>query len=692
MGAEEASDEIIVTARKTAEPLLKVPVSVTSLSSETIDAAGLESITDLVTLAPNVDINGGIAGQLQGQISIRGISTLVRNIGLETGIGIYVDGVYAGRPENFAQHLLDVERVEIIRGPQGTEFGKNTIAGVIHIRTRQPDAEPAAMANFTAGNYDYFKGEAALGGSLNEQVSVRGAVSYANRDGFYKHLSGGKDAGSTDLLTWRLAAKFEPSTEFTVVLRGDGLRDRGVPAFFQADSLAGFPEEFPSRQPHRINNNRPNRLDRDNYGASLTLDWNPGDLTFTSISAYRDSTFDASLDDDQEQVDFVATDDFADDSHHFSQEIRVTGKAGPVQYLLGAYYFHQTVKTDRKLALGADLGFPGEPALTTRGKVETNSYALFGRLDYQATDRLLLSGGVRYTREKKRAEFVQADESGLLTMFGFPDLEFSDHTSDSDLSPTLAVSYALSDEINLYARFSQGFKSAAFNVDIASSLEGLSARPEKATSYEVGAKTILLDNRLRLNLAAFHTDYKRLQVSQVLGSGLALSNAGEARSRGIEGELSFRILPGLLLEGSAAILDAEYTSYQNCGVPASVGGGIGDCSGNDLVLAPHFTGHAAVQYEIPVKFGQIFGRVDLDHRSSVHFEPTNAPAFTGQKRTLIDLRLGVRRENWELIGWIRNLTDETYKTYADDRFMIGVFRTAAYGPPRTYGVTVAAHF
>lgn len=685
--------DITVTARKVPESLLRAPLSVTSISGDSIVAAGLQTITDLTRMAPNVAVNGGIAGQLQGQISIRGISTLVRNIGLETGVGIYVDGVYVGRPENFVQHLLDVDRVEIARGPQGTEYGKNTIAGVINVQTRQPDADPGASIRLDAGNYDYRRGEAVLGTRLNDQFSVRGAIAYARQDGFYRHLSGGKDAGSTDLLTWRLSAKFAPTDQLSFIARWDGLRDRGVPAFFQADSLAGYPADFPSREPLHINNNRPNRLHRDSQGISLTSEWTSDAVSLTSITAYRDSSYKASLDDDQEQVDFVSADDFSDDSHFFSQELRLAGGTGKLHYLLGAYYFDQMVHTDRGLGLGVDLtGLPIEPVLTTRGSVKTESGALFGRLDYQLTDRLSLSGGLRYTREKKHAHFVQNDVTGIFPFLGFPNLTFDGQSTDDDLSPSASLSYEIVPDTNLYARFSRGFKSAAYNVDIASSLSGLTASPEKASSYEIGFKTLTLDKRLRLSLAAFHTDYDRLQVSQVLGSGLALTNAGRAQVEGVEGELSLQLSSRLRLEGNAAILDAHYKRFDNCGVPASVGGGSTDCAGKDLVLAPHFSGYGAVSYEVPVTFGTIFARADVDHRSTVYFEPTNNDAFKSGPRTLVNLRLGLRHGKWDIAAWVQNLTDRIYKTYADDRSGLGVFRTAAYGPPRTYGVSLSSTF
>lgn len=688
--------DIMVTARKVSEPLLKAPVSVTSISGDTIVAAGLQGITDLTRIAPNVDISGGIAGQLQGQISIRGISTLVRNIGLETGVGIYVDGVYVGRPENFVQHLLDIDRVEIARGPQGTEYGKNTIAGVINVQTKQPDADPGLSVRFDAGNYDYRRGEAVLGARLNDRFSVRGAIAYARQDGFYKHLSGGQDAGSTDLLTWRLSAKFAPTDQLSFVARWDGLRDRGVPAFFQADALAGYPADFPSREPLHINNNLPNRLHRDSQGISLTGEWTSDAISLTSITAYRDSSYDASLDDDQEQVDFVSADNFSDDSHFFSQELRLAGEASKLRYLLGAYYFDQMVHTDRGLGLGLDLlapfGILVSPVLTTRGSVKTESGALFGRLDYQLTDRLSLSAGLRYTREKKRAHFVQNDVTGIFPFLGFPNLTFDGHSTDNDMSPSASLSYEVVSNTNVYARVSRGFKSAAYNVDIASSLSGLTASPEKATSYEIGLKALTLDKRLRLNLAAFHTDYDRLQVSQVLGNGLALTNAGRAQIEGVEGELSLQLSSRLRLEGNAAVLDAHYKKFDNCGVPASVGGGSMDCAGNDLVLAPHFSGYGAVSYEVPVTFGTIFARADVDHRSTVFFEPTNSDSFKSGPRTLVNLRLGLRHGKWDIAAWVRNLTDKIYKTYADDRSGLGVFRTAAYSAPRTYGVSLSSTF
>jgi iron complex outermembrane receptor protein len=687
-----AGDDILVTARKVTERAIDVPLAVTVISSDTISGRGARSVLDVLDSAPNAAVSGGLAGGLQGQLSIRGISTLVRNIGIETGSPLFIDGIYAGRPENLALELLDVSQVEIIRGPQGTEFGKNTIAGVINVQTREPTPDLYLDWQAGVGNYDEYLARATLNGPLADNLSASVSGGYRHRDGFYRHLSGGKDADNANLFVWRGAVKFAPSSDARFVLRADGLRDRSVPGFFQARNLAGFPDEFPSSQPHRINNNRPNHLSRDAYGFSLTANVIAGEVNLTSVTAYRHSSYLALLDDDQEQVDFVSADRFGDKSRFFSQELRADGTIGDLRYLVGAYYFDQHITTHRMLALGASSGMPGDPAILTDGSVDTRSEALFGRLDYVLIDRVTLSLGLRYTHETKKAAFVQTDETGVFTFLGFPNLEYRAKNGKGDVSPTASITFKVSPHANLYVRYAKGFKSGAYNVDLASSTDGLQAGPETASSIEVGLKSELVERRLWLDLTAFHVIYDDLQISQLLGGGISLSNAGRAKTKGIEAEATFAASDRLRLSASAGLLDADYDRFENCGVPLSLGGGATDCSGNRLVLAPSLTLHAAAEFTQPVGSDLLFARGDVDHRSSVYFEPTNSDRFKGGPRTLLDFRAGYRRSSWEIAGWVKNLTDETYEAHMDDRSALGVLRTTAYGPPRTYGVSVSGRF
>ncbi|MCE7797105.1 TonB-dependent receptor [Sphingobium sufflavum] len=686
-------DAIIVTARKVPESALDVPASLSILTARGLEDERITSFADVTGSVPNVAFSGGIGGQLQGQIAIRGIATLVRNIGVESGVGVYVDGVYVGRPEAYNQELLDIAQVEVLRGPQGTIFGKNTIAGVLTLSSAAPTRDLTGSARVEAGNFGLVRTQATLSGPLaGDALTGRIALGYASRDGFYRHVSGGRDADGLDLFSWRGALAFAPSDRLTVTLRTDGLRDRGTPGFFSATDigLPGAPGALPPRQ---IDNNRPNALRRDIAGVSLTAVATLGEMVLTSISAYRQSRYAASLDDDQRQADLLTADLFGDRSELWSQELRLNGKAGDrLNWLAGVYLLDQITHTDRTLAIGMGLGIPGAPQLTTRGRVATRSYAAFGSVDWRLAERLTLSAGLRYTYERKSARFVQDDETGIFAMLDLPDIAFAGRSVDHDVSPTVSLTYAAAPGVRLYGRVARGFKSAAFNVDLAASANGLTAGPEHATTYEGGVKADLLDRRLTLALTRFHTDYADLQVAQITGAGTALSNAGRASIDGFEVEVTARPLDGVRLEGAAGYADAKYDRFAQCAVPLSEGGGASDCAGKALTGAPRFTAHGAAEYAHRTGFGSVTGRVEANHQSSVYFDPTNSERFRGRARTLLNARLSARWTGWTAAVWVENLTDQSYETYRDDRTAMGVLRTTAYGPPRTYGVTVTRQF
>jgi iron complex outermembrane receptor protein len=612
---------------------------------------------------------------------------------VESGVGVYIDGVYAGRPEAYNQDLLDVSQVDVLRGPQGTIFGKNTVAGVIAMSSGAPTSDFSGNARVEAGNYGLVRVQTTLSGPLaGDDVTGRIALGYASRNGFSPHASGGRDSDGMDLFSWRGALALQPSDTVKVTLRTDGLRDRSTPGFFSATDIGvpGAPLPLSSRT---IDNNRPNMLRRDVAGISLTAVADLGRTTFTSISAYRHSRYTASVDDDQRQIDLLAADNFGDRSELWSQELRLNGKlSNRLSFLAGLYFLDQMTHTDRALAIGAGLGIAGAPRLTTRGQVATRSYAAFGSLDWRLIDPLTLSVGVRYTYERKTVRFVQDDETGVFAFLGLPDISFAGRSTDRDVSPTVSLTYAIAPDVRLYGRVARGFKSAAFNVDLASSPMGLVAGPEHATTYEAGIKAELLDRRLNLALTGFHTDYDDLQVAQITGAGTVLGNAGKASIGGFEAELTARPVDGLRIETSAGYANAKYDRFDNCAVPLSEGGGATNCAGKQLSGAPRFTGRGAAEYLYRTSFGSVTGRIEANHQSSVYFDPTNSDRFRGRARTLLNTRLNFRLPVATLSLWVENLTDQTYETYRDDRTALGVLRVTAYGPPRTYGVTVTKQF
>ena len=685
-------ETVTVTARKTAENLQDAPVSLTVLTADELQATGTNNTADLFSRVPNVSMSGGIAGVLQGQFGIRGISTLVRNIGVETGIGIYVDGVYQGRPDNYNQELIDVAQVEVLRGPQGTIFGKNTIAGALNITTVRPDGDQVdALASADFGDYGLkrFRGYV-TGPLIDDELSGKLSLGYVTRDGFYKNLGDQPDGDSLDMFSYRSSLYYTPTSNSSFVLTVDGLHDRGRPAFFQATELFGFPSA--DTTPLSIDNNRPNYLRRDNYGVSLTgtIDLSFG--TITSITAYRQSAYRASLDDDQNQVDYMAIDQWGDRTWFWSQEFRLNGEIGDnLKYVAGLYYLGQNVSTDRLFALGADLGVIGEPVLTTRGHAASREFAAYGNVDYDITPDLTASVGLRYTYEDKDVAFVQGDGTGFYTFIGFPNLNYADSTSDGDVSPTATLSYRFSPNAMGYFRVARGYKSAAYNIDLVGSTLGLSAGPENATTYEAGLKSMWLDNRVRANVSIFKTEYNDLQVQSVQGAAIVLDNAATATIGGAEFEVEALLLPELRFDLGIGALNPYYDSYPNCLAPASLGGALTDCSGKRIIAAPDWTGNVGLEYTHPIGDAAAFiSRVEYNFQSPVYFDATNSKRFESDARGLVNARAGVDFGKYSVVMWVENLGDDRYITYADDRSAIGVLKTTAYGAPRTFGATLSA--
>jgi len=686
-------EEIVVTARKKSENMQSVPLAISALSGAQIERAGIDSFDQILSTIPNASQSGGISGGLQGLISIRGISTLVRFVGLETGVGFYVDGVYTGRPENFNQDLIDIERVEVLRGPQGAVFGKNTIAGAINIITRQPSDDFSASLEAQYGNYDHIRVRGNVSGPIiPEKLAASLSAGYVKRDGFVKNTSGtGPDLDTADLATFRGKIKFTPSESAEFLLSADALIDRGDPSFFEVSDVA-FVDDPSEATPFTVNQDQPNFLDRDIYGLSLTSNIDVGDGTWTTVLGYRDSSFDAGLDDDKVPVRFFV-DFFSSDTNFFSAETRYSGNFNDqINYLVGAYYFSQNADNISNFALGDFLtGVPGvEPPINLTSSVDTESIAFFFNTDIALTERLSLELGGRYVSEKKDAFHNQDDQTGI-----FGSTDFIASRRDNDFAPSAALSYEVSEDVTTYLRFSQGFKSAGFNTDfIVAGASNLEVEPELATSYEVGLKSDLIDNRLRLNLATFYTQYDNLQLSQIVGGGVSLNNASSAEIYGFEAEFTAVVSEHFDLTGSLGYLDATYEDFTGCPAPgAETGPTSSNCSGNSLNLAPKWTATLNAQYSHPVSdtMDLVF-RADWNYRSQVFFEPQNSQRLSGEGRNILNVRAGLVQDTWEVFAWANNITDEVYVNFADDRSAIFVNTTQAFGTPRTYGITLRLKF
>lgn len=680
-------ERIEVSARKKVESIQDVPAALSVLSNLQLEQQGIDDFSLVLNTIPNASQSGGIAGGLQGLISIRGISTLVRFVGLETGVGFYVDGVYAGRPENFNQDLIDIERIEVLRGPQGAVFGKNTIAGAINIITKTPFDSTEAKFEAQLGNYNLRRVRGYVnGGLIDGKLSGSLSAGYVKRDGYVKNSSGiGPDLDDADMSTFRGKLHFQATDDVEFIFSADALYDRSKPVFFETADVS-FVDDPTEQTPFTVNQDQPNFLDRDIFGASITanIDFDTG--TWTTIAGYRDSSFDAAIDDDKVPVRFFV-DFFTSDTTFTSVESRFSGNIGnKADYLVGLYYFTQEAANVSNFALGDFLtGVAGvEPPIDLTSSVDADSIAVFFNTDIVLSDDLTMELGGRYLEEEKQASHIQDDNTGI-----FGSTDFSRSRTDSNFSANVSLSYQFNSNVTSYARYAEGFKSAGFNTDFVSANSNLEVEPEYATSYEVGLKSDLLDRRMRLNLAVFTTDYEDLQLSQIVDGGVSLNNASAADISGVELDFRLAASANVQIDGSAGYLDATYRDFPGCPVPGAETGEVSDnCAGNFLNIAPKWSAAMGVQYNGEVNNDYDFmARVDWNYRSEVFFEPQNSERLSGSGRGLVNARVGLLADDWEIFFWANNLLDKTYVNFADDRSAIFVNTTVAYGAPRTFGLT-----
>ena len=675
--------EIVVHARKRPEPLENLPISVSHFGDADIGGAGASSLADLTSLVPNMTLGGGLGTSLQGEFGLRGLVSTVRTVGVESGLGIYVDDVLVGRPEAFNVDLYDIEAVDVLRGPQGTLFGRNTITGAILIRTMPPSPGTSAKIEATAGNYSYGRVAGYANDELIEgKLFARVSGSFAHRAGFYRNLLDNTRLENLNLGSARLGVRAILSDKLETTARFDVTVDRSKPVFFKT-ALGMGADQLPG--PYDSNRNRQNKLDRDIYGGSLhtIYTFSPG-YELHWIAALRRTWYSAALDDDSTSIDqFYSR--WSDRVLYASNELRLTAAPSDrVSAVAGLYYFWQDAKTYRPNITGADFVFPSAANrnLLQQGRATTNSYAAYAHISFALSPVFTLSGGIRYTYERKYGEYRQ-DGLGI-----FPDINFTGHSTDHAFTPVATISAKLSQSVLTYVRFARGFKSGGFNTDFVTTPD-LAFGPEHATSIEAGMKVESPDGKVTINGALFHVTYADLQVAQLVFTDVKLTNAGRARSKGVELEATFRPTDRLTIRGDLGYQLGRYKRFTDC--LASASGPI-DCSGNPLKNAPRWTGAAAINYRIPTQWdGDVDLGLDTSFKSRVSFDVANRPQLSEGGYGLLNAHVGYTGPNWGLTVWAKNITKTLYATYRDERSIFGQFNVY-YGAPRTAGITVYREF
>jgi iron complex outermembrane receptor protein len=727
--AEQTSsvEDIIVTARRTEESAQKTPLALTAFSGETLERTGAQQVTDLQGAVPNLNLVQGRGSSNSTNIYIRGVGQPDALQTFDPAVGVYVDDVYYSRIRGSQFDLLDLERVEILRGPQGTLYGKNTIGGAMKLVSRRPGQTFRARASAAYGDYDLVEVQGAVSGPVTDTLALGLSVLHSERGGYVTDPATGAEYNDKNTSAARASLAWDPSSTFRVDLNVDYSKDDAGMTVGQATNsltyLGNYAVAYPVATPApdydfktRTTPGLPNETRLETWGSALRMTWDLSDaLTLKSITSYRELNTDDYIDFDATELE-IADALVAVDQKQTSQELQLTYSTDRLTAVGGLYWLKEDV-TSHQESYNDDLLGPAYGNATfiryIDDALETTSKAAYANLTYSVTDALRLSAGVRYTREEK--DYARSTSVVSSFLFnGLPILNtsyaFAPPTGEwDDTSIMLSADYQLSDDAMVYARYSQGFKSGGFNGRANSPTEATEYQPETADSFEVGAKTQYWDNRLRLNLAAFMTKYENFQarvsgIETPPGGGvptpvLSVINAGSLDIFGFEVEGVLAPVRGLTLDTQIGFLDADYKEFNDARFTAFGG----SRAFQDPAFSPKWTARVGGQYEWALDGGSsvTFGaaakyrsRMALAVDNTIINTDTELPGMYQDAYWLYDARVvwsdAADRYSVGLYG--QNLSDEIYKTDAQEFSSIGNIRTAYYGAPRTWMVKVTARY
>jgi len=741
-------EEVIVTAQKRSENVRDVPMSLAVMSGDDMRDAGIKSFNDMARFMPNISLNDS-----SSSLYVRGIGSPELNPVGEQAIAFILDGVYLPRGDYLKPGFMDLERIEVLKGPQGTLFGRNASGGVINITNGQPTEEWMGSVTLTGGERNIQEGEAVISGPISDDFSFRFAAKRRTEDGSTYSVTDNETLGDRELEQLRLVLRYNPDSNFDITL--------GATKFdYRIETWLGNEyHEYPSdlgavvrtldpkletNLDRRTSAPNDSQYDGNGYMIPLTINVDIGESTLTSITAI------AKLEDNQGgDVDYTAADIVALPIHmknnQFSQELRFTSAPGDFEYIAGLYYFkaQQNTLINLPIYLGANTvfsylgdtllgdslpivgdilglispliptGSSGDAAdtLVEVNDIDTTSAAIFGQAKWQMLDELALIVGARYSRDVKDG-FYGAYSTGpapIWPLLTGVDFEVDAKVVDKDFSPKVSLSWEPFDEATFYATYAQGFRAGSFN-NGATFPDKVLFDAESSDTYELGIKTELLDGAARLNVGLFQTNYQDYQISTFIGLGYITSNAEEVESRGVEADGTIMLLPGLTLNGNVGYNDAKYVKHTNGGCPTkSVGqdplalvnsarneNEVCDLSGRDLHRAPKWNGSIRLDYVFePFNWGvDLFAGVDATFKDDELFDSDLDPLDSQEAHWLYNARIGLKSQldTWRVEVHGKNLSDELIKLWSGDAILASGGHFASTNNPRYFFATVSYRY
>ncbi|MCA8892337.1 TonB-dependent receptor [Hyphomonas sp.] len=687
--------KVTVTAQRTEENLQDVPIAVTALSTEQLEDKQVGNVIDLQFQVPNITIGTNSGTANAASITLRGVGETESRGAVEQAVGVYVDGVYIGRSVGSLFEVVDLAQIEVLRGPQGTLYGRNTVGGAVKLTSVKPQFENSGEVRTTIGNNGRLDLRATGNLQLGPSTAVRVTGLMRERDGFFTltpngaYAGEGKDVGRKDIKAFRASLRHEFNPDWSLDVAIDSTLDRSDPIpdsikagndadndYFTIEPLPGtvcapLPETFRPDGCFTNYNSRSN-----SRGVSANVNGRFGTFDFTSITAYR------KLDDDlKTRVGFP----FFQETHQnqFSQEFALASNYdGPFNYVGGVYYFKEEVTLDTVFIYPFSIN------------TDSESYAIFGQGTYDVNDKLSLTGGLRYTQESKNFY-------GINQAFGFNRTDDADY---ENVSYTVNADYRLNDAALLYAKYSTGFKSGGWSADAFSATAVFKPVAEETLgSFEVGAKTDISDS-VRLNLSAFRNKYDDIQISATIPNvGFTRFNVNETQTWGGEAELVWQVNDAFQFNANLGLLGGEFTDVtpdqargltnngSSCPtIDPTIDADIVKCAKNlEIKNAPSYKGSVGVSYTRRLTEGELIVNADVGFQDDMWTLVAAAPPhILAQIDPLIDARIKYESDaGWSVALWGKNLTDQKYYRVAT----AGSFATYP-SDPITYGIDLGYKF
>ncbi|MDB5429572.1 MAG: TonB-dependent receptor [Caulobacter sp.] len=714
-----AVDEVVVTARRREENLKDVPAAVSAYSADKLERAGGLDITSLQQLTPNTTVQVARGSNSTLISFIRGVGQQDPLWGFEPGVGLYVDDVYMARPQGAVLDIYDIQRIEVLRGPQGTLYGRNTIGGAIKYVTREIGAEPELKVKGVFGSYgqhdEIVSGKMPIFG---DTLGVSAAIAKYDHDGYGHNLHTGADQYNKDVTAGRAAMEWRPTDALFFRLSGDIVRDDSNPRHGHREvptiNIGGVlvPGEGVLPNVYDTNAGAGDKNYVRSSGVSFLGQWKMNDeLTFKSISAYRSGVTRGAIDFDNEPEAYLDVPARYND-HQFSQEFQLTYTGERLQGVAGVYYFNGTAAGAYDTVVSQLFG---GFSIATNGYVDTRSYAVFADFSYQISDDISISLGGRWTKDEKTGHVFKQNYLGIRTpqfgntaavALGAPSTNFTNSRDFEKFTPRASVSYKMTPDITTYLSYSRGFKSGGFDMRADTSLTPDSRNgyaPETVTSYEAGAKGYFFDHRLMLNSAIFLSKYRDQQITLQTPVGASIAsqvlNVGRSHMSGVEMEGQLTVTNWLTGNFSFGYIDAKFDEYKALDL-TSLPFTVRDFSKTRFFQnTPPWTSNFSlnVHHDFGDK-GALSFTPSVSYRGKFHmFE---VPTQLDQNGYFLwdaslQWKSADNRYTVALIG--KNLTDKRYRIggYNFPQSLATYYGnsvTAYYGAPRTYAISLEAKF